>query len=137
MLYIPLERANKGIQVLLNLPSAAHQGRHGKEGQEATDLGVVIYLLRAFLGGVYCLFGLLRNCFSIWSSTSVLGVSQNERYLCPRASRISLHPFPGQQGSIKHILSVRALLHNSPKLFEVQPPLKSPGFSPDLLPEAL
>lgn len=39
MLYIPLEQANKGIQVLLNLPSAAHQGMHGKEGQEATDLG--------------------------------------------------------------------------------------------------
>lgn len=34
MLYIPLEQANKGIQVLLNLPSAAHQGMHGKEGQE-------------------------------------------------------------------------------------------------------
>lgn len=37
MVYIPLEQANKGFQVLFNLPNAAHQEMHGKEGQEETD----------------------------------------------------------------------------------------------------
>lgn len=44
MVYIPLEQANKGFQVLFNLPNAAHQEMYGKEGQEATDfLSQLIY----------------------------------------------------------------------------------------------
>lgn len=44
MVYIPLEQANKGFQVLFNLPNAAHQEMHGKEGQEATAfLSQLIY----------------------------------------------------------------------------------------------
>lgn len=83
-----------------------------RKGRKQQIWGRDLFTESIFLG-VYCLFGLLRNCFSIWSSTSMLGVSQNEGYLCPRASRISLHPFPGQQRPINHILSVKALLNNS------------------------
>lgn len=43
MVYIPLEQANKGFQVLSNLPNAAHQETHGEEGQEATDLSQLLF----------------------------------------------------------------------------------------------
>lgn len=76
MVYIPLEQANKGFQVLFNLPNAAHQEMHGKEGQEATAFLSQLIYWPCIL--ILLLAWSLQNFFPSWNGTFVLVVTNTE-----------------------------------------------------------